>query len=107
MGRRQLVGRFGNRKGAPMKSATYRDLAWDDLADVVREAAETAKMSGEVEAALVMFRARFDVAVDAVPAVAKALDRVADEREVAADSVDPINRADEIAAHIGEAFNKK
>jgi hypothetical protein len=47
------------------------------------------------------------VAVDAVPAVAKALDRVADDREVAADSVDPINRADEIAAHIGEAFNKK
>jgi hypothetical protein len=39
MGRRQLVGRFGNRKGTPMKSATYRDLAWDDLADVVREAA--------------------------------------------------------------------
>ena len=56
-----------------------------EIPSVVREAAETAKMSGEVEAALVMFRARFDVAVDAVPAVAKALDRVADEREVAAE----------------------
>lgn len=100
-----------------MKSATYRDLAWDGLVDIVREAAGTAETSGEVEAALVRFRVRFDAAVDAVPVVAKALDRAPnapdpggpglDDRETEPQSVDPINRADEIAAHISETFNKK
>ncbi len=90
-----------------MKNARYRDLAWDDLAEVVREAAAAANMSNEVELALVQFRTSFNAAVDAVPPVAKALDRVADDREAETDTVDPINRADEIAAHIGETFNKK
>jgi hypothetical protein len=91
-----------------MKSATYRDLAWDGLAGVVREAAGAADMRQELEAALVRFRARFDAAVDAVPAVARALDRPADETQQSDErTVDPINRADEIAAHISETFNKK
>ena len=90
-----------------MKSANYRDLAWDRLVEVVREAAEAAEMGHELEAALVQLRARFDVAVDAVPTLAKVLDRMPDEQEVERDSVDPINRADEIAAHISETFNKK
>jgi hypothetical protein len=90
-----------------MKSATYRDLAWDDLAELVREAAATADMSNEVEMALVQFRDSFNAAVDAVPPVAKALDRAPDGLEPETDTVDPINRADEIAAHISETFNKK
>lgn len=100
-----------------MKSATYRDLAWDSLADVVREAAEAAEMRHELEAALVRFRARFDAAVDAVPEVAQALDRFptaqvpavreADDQEADEPSIDPINRADEIAVHISETFKKR
>jgi hypothetical protein len=90
-----------------MKKATYRDHAWDGLADVVREAAETADMSNELEAALVQFRVRFDAAVDAVPTVAKALDRLPENQEADEASVDPINRADDIAAQISETFNKK
>ena len=73
----ELVSRQPARAAA-MKSATYRDLAWDDLAELVREAAATAEMSNEVEMALVQFRVSFDAAVDAVPPVAKALDRAPD-----------------------------
>jgi len=100
-----------------MKSATYRDLAWDRLADVVRDAAAAAEMSHELQAALIQFRTRFDAAVDAVPAVSKALDRVPDaqvpavreagDQEADEPSVDPINRADEIAVHISETFKKR
>ena len=37
----------------------------------------------------------------------RALDRLPDDQEVKEDSVDPINRADDIAAQISETFNKK
>jgi hypothetical protein len=91
-----------------MKPATYRDLAWDGLADILREAAETAGAGKDMAAALVQFRARFDAAIDDVPPVAQALDRVLDAPEAEPDgAIDPINRADEIAAHIGDAFKQK
>ncbi len=90
-----------------MKKATYRDLAWASLAGLLREAAGTGHLSKELEAAIVQFRGRFDAAVDAVPVVATALDRrPADDLEIDDGSVDPINRADDIAAQISETFNK-
>jgi hypothetical protein len=100
-----------------MKSATYRDLAWDGLVSSVREAAEAAEMSHEIEAALVRFRVRFDAAVDAVPELAQALDRApnaqvpavreTNDQEADEPSIDPINRADEIAVQISETFKKR
>jgi hypothetical protein len=90
-----------------MRKLTYRDLAWDGLADVVREAAETADASHDVDAALAQLRIRFDAAVDADAALAGALDRVPDDPDVETGAVDPINRADEIAAHIGDTFKKR
>jgi hypothetical protein len=96
------------------KSATYRDLAWDNLAGLVRNAAEAADLGTGLEAALDEFRIKFDAAVDAVPAVVHALDRVPvgyrpEDRASRDDAptVDPINRADEIAAHISETFRKR
>jgi hypothetical protein len=90
-----------------MKPATYRDLAWDGLADVVREAGEAAATDDDLGAALAELRKRFDAAIDAIPPLAHALDRAVDEGEGETDSVDPINRADQIAAQISGAFQKK
>jgi len=89
-----------------MRNPTYRDLAWKGLADVVRAAAESAE-NHDVEAALTRLRIRFDAAVDADAALATVLDRARDEPDVETITVDPINRADEIAAHIGDTFKTR
>jgi hypothetical protein len=90
-----------------MRKLTYRDLAWDGVVDVVRAAAETADASDDVEAALARLRIRFDAAVDADGTLARALDRTRDEPDAETNTVDPINRADEIAAHIGDTFKTR
>ena len=82
---------------------TYRELAWSRLIDVVNEAANTASTTPTLPVSLTELRARFDAAIDAFPGIAALLDRPEVTEPASADSdeiVDPINRADDIVAHI-------
>ncbi len=85
-----------------MTVPTYRDLAWDGLLELVHEAAENPPRREVLEAALAQFRGKFNAAIDAVPAIAELLDRVEHTDQQDDEIVDPINRADEIAAHLTE-----
>jgi hypothetical protein len=91
-----------------MTTRSYREFAWSRLLEVVEEAARTASTTPSLPVPRTELRARFDEAIDAVPAIAALLDRaevtepvgtpvVADGSE---DAVDPINRADDVLAQI-------
>ena len=81
---------------------TYRELAWNSLANIIRASEGSSNRSNEIELALRQFRVKFDAAVNAVPTVAKLLDQSEAEAETTDEIVDPINRADDIVAHIAE-----
>lgn len=98
-----------------MATRTYRELAWSRFLEVVDEAAKTASAQPNLPAVLPDLRARFDAAIGAVPGLAALLDRpqvaAPVSTEVAADGaddvIDPINRADDIVAHIAGKLNER
>ena len=83
-----------------MTTGTYRDLAWSILLEVIDEAARDTPRRDEFGAALKDFQVRFDAAIDAVPVVASLLDQPEGGEPSSDEIVDPINRADEFAAHM-------
>ena len=74
--------------------------------EIIHEAAENPPRREDSESALAQFRSKFNAAIDAVPAIAELLDRLEAEQEDD-ETVDPINRADEIAAHLTEKFKDR
>ena len=90
-----------------MTVPTYRDLAWNRLLEVIHEAAGDSRQGAAFEAALAQFHSKFHAAIDTVPAVAAILDRKEQADQPGEEAVDPINRADEIVAHITEKFQDR
>ena len=86
-----------------MATNTYRELAWSRLREVVDAAASTASATPTLPVSVAELRARFDSAIDAIPDIAALLDRSEGPETANADPdevVDPINRADDLAARI-------
>jgi hypothetical protein len=86
-----------------MATQTYRELAWSRLLEVVDHAVSTASAATTLPVSVVELRARFDAAIDAIPGIAALLDQSEGSEPARADSdevVDPINRADDLAARI-------
>ena len=90
-----------------MTVPTYRDLAWNRLLEIIHEAVGDAQRGAALEAALAQFHSKFHAAIDAVPAVAAILDRLERVDQPDDEAVDPINRADEIAAHLTEKLQDR
>ena len=90
-----------------MTVPTYRDLAWNTLLELIQEAAGDAPHKDPLDIAVAQFRSKFNAAVDAVPAIAAILDRSEQADQPDEEAVDPINRADDIAAHLTEKLRDR
>lgn len=90
-----------------MTVPTYRDLAWNTLLEIIHEAAENPPRREDFESALAQFHSKFHAAIDTVPAVAAILDQAERVDQPDEEAVDPINRADDIAAHLTEKLQDR
>ena len=90
-----------------MTVPTYRDLAWNRLLEVIHEAVGDSRQGAALEAALAQFHSKFHAAIDTVPAVAAILDQTERVDQPDDEVVDPINRPDDIAAHLTEKLQDR
>lgn len=90
-----------------MTRLTYRSLAWAKLLDVIHESMGGAPKSDTFSATLREFRTKFNGAIDAVPAIAEIFDRPESSEPSTDEIVDPINRADDVVAHIANKLQTK
>jgi hypothetical protein len=89
---------------------SYRQRAWNRLLEVVDEAASTAPATPTLPVSVAELRARFDAVIDAIPDIAALRDRPEPSEPPGADSdkvMDPINRADDLAARIAGKLNDR